>query len=164
MTTEIPLCGGLTAIVDDCDAQLVQSFKWHALKDRRHHTVYARAYVPGSCPQRKIMMHRLILDAPSNADVDHENRNGLDNRRQNLRRSTVQQNMRNAAKHLHHRGKPTHSRYKGVSWHKSRWIAEICSAGKKKWIGTFHSEQEAALAYNREAVVAFGEFARLNEL
>ena len=37
-------------------------------------------------------IHRLVINAPKGMDVDHINGNGLDNRKENLRIVTVQQN------------------------------------------------------------------------
>lgn len=58
------------------------------------------------------------------------------------------------------------SRYKGVSKSKCRnkWQTQIRKNGKPVTIGFYDSEEEAAEAYNKEAVKEFGEFARLNSL
>ena len=64
----------------------------------------------------------------------------------------------------------THSIYKGVSYMDNsqkrvkRWLAYIDKDKKRKYLGYFHTQEEAALAYNQAAVENFGEFARLNEI
>lgn len=55
------------------------------------------------------------------------------------------------------------SRYVGVSLVKSgRWCSYINKSGKKYCLGTYDTEQQAALAYNDMAVKLYGENAKLN--
>ena len=91
--------------------------------------------------------------------VDHINRDGLDNRRHNLRFCTNAQNN-----HCAPYGKGT-SKYKGVSWQKKskRWIVSIKHNGKVLSLGRFNGEDEAALAYNKKAQALWGEFAYINK-
>jgi len=86
-------------------------------------------------------MHRLILNDPPSAAIDHINRNKLDNRKSNLRECTDSENCRNQGKR---RG--CSSRHRGVSWNKrkSAWQVVIREGGKLKWKGWFDSEDEAA--------------------
>ena len=61
---------------------------------------------------------------------------------------------------------PCSSMYKGV-WFDNRryaWKAAIQHEGKRKHIGRFSSELEAAKAYNEAALRLHGKFARLNEI
>ena len=160
---EIPLAGGLMALVDDEDYELVSKYSWWAAPDRR--TVYARAYIRGSSPREKyVRMHRLILNAPKGLQVDHKNLNGLDCRRDNLRFATNSQNQANGKKYsTSSKGAPT-SRYKGVGWHKvmKAWSARVQINERTVVLGYFASETDAALAYNKAASEYYGEFARLN--
>ncbi len=98
-----------------------------------------------------IYMHRVIMDAPSGMEIDHKNLNGLDNQKHNLRVATRAQNSRNAAKI---RGRKCTSQFKGVSWKKrdSKWRASITVGGKARHLGTFDSEEQAAIAYNLAAL------------
>ncbi len=105
-------------------------------------------------------MHRLVLDAPSSLNVDHINGNGLDNRRKNLRLANEVQSAANRRKTT----KKTSSRYKGVSGREGRWLAYITVNDKRRYLGIFVDEHEAALAYNVAALGAFAEFAFLNEV
>lgn len=89
--------------------------------------------------------------------VDHEDRNKINNKIENLRPATRQQNLRNSK-----RG-GTVSRYKGVIFNRGKyWVSHIRIGQKTSHIGTFKTEHEAALAYNREAVRYHKEFAYLN--
>ena len=89
--------------------------------------------------------------------VDHINRNTLDNRRENLRACTRNESNQNR------KGGGKASPYKGV--HRSsvnRWGAVIRANGRNTWLGTFVNEEDAARAYDRAALEAYGEFAYLN--
>lgn len=158
-TAEVRLFGGLVALVDSADVELVSGYRWHA--NVKPHTTYARTSVamPGG-GQRDVVMHRLIMNAPDGVEVDHRNRDGLDNRRANLRLATRQQNSVNRAA-----GGGTAGDYKGVSWDGARglWRARIKVDGRRRCLGRFKSEWEAAHAYNAAALAAWGEFAHLNE-
>lgn len=115
-------------------------------------------YVTTSVDGRTVYLHRLIMGEPPN-DVDHRNGDGLDNRRCNLRSTTHALNLANQRPQV---GRS--SRFKGVSWYRSRarWESYIKVDGKKRRIGYFADEIDAARAYNEAALEAWGEFARLN--
>ena len=92
--------------------------------------------------------------------VDHINRNGLDNRKSNLRHATYSQNSWNQIKVYH----PAYSsKFKGVSKNDSgKWVAHIATYRVSHYIGTFKTEIEAALAYDEKALQLHGEFAKIN--
>lgn len=145
---QIPLTQGFVALVDDEDYPVLRQIEWCAA--RRPHTTYAR--------NASTLMHRLILSGPD-GDVDHRNGNGLDNRRANLRVTTRRLNNANA------RPRSGSSAFKGVSWDaaRARWTAGISAGGgKRRSLGRFDDEQEAALAYDQAARDAYGAFAALN--
>jgi hypothetical protein len=58
----------------------------------------------------------------------------------------------------------TTSKFKGVSASGKNWRATISKEGQGEDLGTYHSEEEAAVAYNRRAKELFQEFAVLNEV
>lgn len=91
--------------------------------------------------------------------VDHENRNQLDDRIENLRAATHSENSRNRTSH-----KNSSSKYLGVSWFKNyqKWKACIEVNDSGIFLGNFELESDAALAYNKAAVKYFKEFANLN--
>jgi hypothetical protein len=91
--------------------------------------------------------------------VDHEDRNKLNNRIENLRKATSIENGKNKTAR-----KNSSSIYLGVTRRKARnsWEASIEVNGKGIYLGQFKKEYQAALAYNREAVRHHKEFANLN--
>lgn len=154
MAKEIPLTRGMVAIVDDDWYEMLSLVKWAASKRgyaRRSSTYNGNNY----CEP----MHRVILDAPRSIAVDHINNNRLDNRRSNLRFSDAKGNNGNQSIRV-----GGTSKFKGVHFSpaKNRWIAQISRDGRRIHIGTFTSEDEAAIAYNLAALAHFGDFAKLN--
>lgn len=110
--------------------------------------------------QEHVAMHRFLVDAPPELQIDHINRNRLDNRRENLKWATQSENMRNTAGHRRRR-----SRYKGVSPHtvhgRSYWRWSIRVHGKLM-SGHAASDVEAAKEYDRLAYEYYPRFAKLN--
>ena len=93
--------------------------------------------------------------------VDHINHDEIDNRIDNLRSCTCQQNQMNRRSN-----KNTTSKYKGVYWLKknNKWATQIQIDKKVKNLGYFQNEKDAAIAYNKAAQKHYGEFAYLNEV
>ena len=158
---EFYLGGGVFAICDWKDYETVKNFKWNT-SSRQSRTQWVWAHDPKNADinRRKVAMHNLIMCPPEGLYVDHINGNGLDNRRSNLRIVTKQQNTFNSA----HKGGT--SKYKGVCLEKESgmWKAYITKDGKKKSIGRFALEDDAARAYDKEAISLFREHAKLNFL
>jgi hypothetical protein len=91
-------------------------------------------------------------------EVDHKNRDSLDDSIGNLRLATRSQNQANKKKYKHSK-----SPYRGITQRPNgRWVAQIADNGKTTNIGTFDYPEEAARAYDKEAIKKFGEFASLN--
>lgn len=97
MVREITLTQGLTTIVDDSDYAWLSEYKWHAGKS--HSCWYAKATIKGhplANNSGHVRMHRLLVDGlQKHEQVDHINRNSLDNRRANLRIVDVSEQQRN---------------------------------------------------------------------
>jgi len=105
-------------------------------------------------------MHRQIINIPQGLVCDHINRNGLDNRKANLRPATVSQNLCNRPK----RKTKTRSIYKGLEWDKlqNKWKARIQFNNRQIYLGSFAAEADAAKAYDNAAHRLHGRFASLN--
>lgn len=154
---EIPLTGGFVAIVDEADyAAVMAAGPWHATPPRGGR-VYAQRHVRGARRQKTTQKLHTFLTGWS--EVDHRDRDGLNNRRSNLREATRTQNNAN----MRLRSDST-SGYKGVSWltRERLWCARIHVHGRRIHLGGYHTAEDAALAYDRAAREHFGEFARVN--
>lgn len=158
----IPLTNGFSAIVDDSDFGMVSMHKWHAKVQKRADgstVVYARRNVRRDGKQHSEYLHRSIIGAQCGVYVDHANGNTLDNTRENIRTCNNTENQRNRVPRSGCR-----SGYKGVSFYSRdrKWRAFIKFEGKQHCLGYFHSEIEAAKAYDAAAHKHFGQFARPN--
>lgn len=155
MARRIALSQGKYALVDDADYEWLNQWKWtyHSMGSG----AAARKIKVGKGKQASVLMHRLILDASDGMHVDHINGDGLDNRRENLRQCTPQQNWRNR--------KPANkngSGYKGAYPNKNHWEAAITVNRQRLYLGCFGNPEDAARAYDEAAREHFGKYARLN--
>jgi hypothetical protein len=161
MAKHIPLTKGKFAVVDDSDYAALAQFKWQAHLNGG--VWYAQRWVserPRSHPlgrkKRCILMHRQILEATADREVDHRNHDGLDNRRENLRAATRSGNTAN--------GRPARARkFRGVYPAGRRWCAAISNyPSSVRYLGYFDDPVDAARAYDAAAIEKYGEFATLN--
>lgn len=150
----VPLPGGLVAIVDLVDAHLVDGYNWYYTPGRKTNYAQRQEWL-GNGRRRSIYMHRLVLGNPDGMVVDHIDGNGLNNRRSNLRIATQNQNKRNSALFASNT-----SGLKGVSWHKKslKWRAQIGHNNKKIHLGSFDAKEDAHAAYCEAAIKYHGEF------
>lgn len=140
---------GQHTIVDAEDFERLSKQKWWADWSKGMQCFYARGWVDG----RNEYMHRVIVDCEGK-DVDHINHNTLDNRKCNLRACTSSENLRNCKKY-----KNNSSGYKGVHFHRDRWVARIQIDGKTKSLGSFKNIDDAVRAYAEGKNKYYGEFA-----
>jgi hypothetical protein len=152
---EVPVGHGKVAIVDDEDIDLLHCHCWNL----------AKKYPCASWQGKTIYLHVEIAKRKFNREipdqVDHEDRNPLNCRRYNLRLATNSENKMNKdTAYLSSTG------YKGVHYRKEldKYVAKIWNNDKQYHLGCFRTAQEAAIAYNNEAVRLYGEFAVLNKL
>jgi len=179
---EIRLTKGYVAKVDDEDYDWLMQYSWHTLqrgtetgrKRLREHDI-ARTAIPVALPDgynayRIVSMHVLIMRALPGEIVDHINGDPLDNRRENLRLVTNQQNAWNARGAKSFNGKPTTSRFKGVFKKTCKtkygnyeyFVARVKFNDKD--VTLYHGKDEIAAAchYDYGALRCFGEYARPN--
>jgi hypothetical protein len=160
---EVRLSNGYTTIVDEDDwfGKNLFLLPWYGVR-KRGGRIYVVAKVPDPVTgkQRTLRLHWVVMDAPPGMDVDHREGPGLDNRRANLRLCTNAQNQQNTG------SRGGSSRFKGVSWVKSkgRWRVSFNWEGVTHFVGYFTDEVAAAKAYNEAAEHLCGGFARLNDI
>lgn len=158
MSEKIELTKGQYAIVDDEDYDYLNQWKWHAGESNGRFTARRTGKVE---EKRKLfLLHRVIMNCPKDKVVDHINHNTLDNRKENLRICTQQQNVYNSR---NIRDK-LYSKHKGVSFNKSvnKYIAQIRVKKTLVHLGCFHKELDAAETYKEAAKTLHGEFACVN--
>ena len=108
-----------------------------------------------------ILLHRLLMDAPLDKDVDHINHNKLDNRKCNLRIAFDYENLWNQKI-----SKNNTSGITGVYFEKNtkKWIAKICVNRKQIFLGRFNVFEEAAKARKQAEEKYYGEFSYDNSM
>lgn len=154
----IPLTLGFSAVVDEEDYERIAAFKWQTHFGRN--TVYARRTkrigLRALNKKKIIYLHQFILGLDG-IHVDHHDGNGLNCLRSNLRPCTNSQNLANS------RARRSDG-VKGITLHKKtgKWLAQITCNYQHRYLGLFVDKQQAADAYDKAALEAFGPFALLN--
>jgi len=152
MSCIIYLPRNFSALVSVDDFKRLSAVKWGVNLDRAK-----KAYACRKVSGKRIYMHREITNCPPGLVVDHINGDTLDNRRTNLRICTERQNLYNCLTN-------NLSGYKGVGL--------IGTGGYRAriqhheygeiYLGRYENLQDAADAYDRAAILLWGEYAWLN--
>lgn len=155
----IELTQGKSTIIDKEDWEKVKDYRWYAKKIPRYKDKYhaMSTIKKEDGTNTTITLHRLIMDAPENLQVDHVNHEPLDNRKENLRLCTSSENAANREKHRNNK-----SGYTGVVSVAGGWVAQLTCAGERITMGPFETKEEAARAYDRKKLEEFGAFAKTN--
>lgn len=137
------------ATVDAADAEWVNQWQWK-LSAKRGAYPYRYEYIDGKSVNQTLHRALLGLEPGDERQGDHIDRNHLNNRRSNLRILPKGANAQNVSSHA-----GSSSKYRGVSWSKSkkRWRASIHVNGKVISLGDFKDEDaagEAARAARRK--------------
>jgi len=146
----VSLTKGFVAVVDVTDLGIVAGYRWVVLISGQTGHAYAVRYHLGKC----ILMHRELLSAPPGMWVDHEDGDGLNNRRKNIRIATPAQNMANKVVERRNR-----LGIKGVSLDGGRYRATIKPDGRTIHLGRYNTPEEAAAAYRGAARILWGDYA-----
>lgn len=154
MAKYIELTQNKYAIVDDDDFDYLNQFKWCFSQGYAY-----RRTTPPNGEAKTIMMHREIFKGQEDKLIDHINRNGCDNRKENLRFCTHSQNSANKPAM-----KMNSSGFKGVSYLKreNAFLSMIAFNRKSYILGRFKTAEEASAAYIMKSKELYGEFTNTN--
>lgn len=159
MTKEISLTQGKVALVDDADYDWLSQWKWCTLRTgptRRKYYAARSEYKPR---RRTVFMHVEIVKPSEGMEIDHQDGDGLNNQRHNLREATRAQNSKNRKM-----SRNSTTGFAGVTYYPKgkKYRAQINCNGRHYYIGSYSTPEKAARAYDLKARELFGEFARLN--
>jgi hypothetical protein len=110
---------------------------------------------------------KLMMDLDGKTVIHYKDGNPLNLKRENIDCITKKVSHQKQKKQSTSSGLPTTSIYKGVSWSKfaNKWSAYIKMDDKKKHLGYFTEEIQAAKTYNEAAKEIWGEnYSNLNKL
>jgi hypothetical protein len=151
--TCVVLTRGRSALIRTIDLEKIIDYRWYAsrryLIPERGPVFYAVSSVDfGNGKKGSVSMHRLILDAPPDLDVDHIDGNGFDNSDLfgplNIKLVTIRQNAQN----LHSRKR---SSFPGVSWSDAYKKFQVyIRVGKARFfLGRFDDDEIANALYRK---------------
>jgi len=135
------------ALVSPQHADILRSKNWSKIPG---------GYATTSSSGKTIYLHKLCAGPHEGLEVDHVNHNKLDNRIENIRLATRQQN----GAWRKHFGKGL----KGVRKHHHKWVARISIMGREIHLGSFETQEQAGRAYDAAAIKAYGKFAYTNAM
>lgn len=148
MVKSIFLQDGEEIFVDDEDYERVNQHTW--FKDYSHNTRMIGTFLPD---RKRISLTNFIKEKSFQKEKSNNfTKDNLSNKRNHSRWS------RPSYKSI--------SKYKGVTWRKNRkkWIAFIKVDEKSKYLGSYNSEDEAAIAYNNAVMEYWGGNGYLNKI
>lgn len=134
--------GDTFATVDDADYKMLSKFKWHQTSTKNKD---GKGYAQFRHHGKRYYMHRLVVKAVAGQEVDHIDRNPLNNQRSNLRICTHRENALNRG--LFKNNKSGH-RY--VSYHSEtkKWMVCISRLGRNTHLGRFKKLEDAVRTLN----------------
>lgn len=136
-------------IFSERHVEKVKMYKWYITKSIN--TSYVRGSIKGN---RKILLHRFILDVPDKVFIDHINGDGLDNTDENLRICSQSENSRNRiySKTIKYPG--VYQPYGPTG----KWYARITYMYKDYYLGVYDTFEEALEVRKQAEIKYFGEF------
>ena len=145
---------GSIVMVSKEDLPIVEEYHW-----RRNPGGYAETHFTVDGKYKRFFMHRMLLgisgDDWRKVQVDHKDRNKLNNTRKNLRKCTNSENQINRQL----RSDNT-SGYTGVEKEGKRWSVRMCGERLK---GTYATKEEAFEVRKKAEVEKYGQFSRFYE-
>lgn len=148
--TILNISKNMQTLIDKDSYELLKTtnmLKWNAQKSGK------KFYVSKNIKDKKVYLHRLIMNCPDGFCIDHINGDPLDNRKENLRICSFRENSRNVKK----------NKFKGVAkTRNNKYQAQIHVNNSNFTLGVFEKESEAARVYDLAAAFLFKDYASFN--
>lgn len=143
---------GREIIIDEEDKFILDKFHLNTMQTKHGYTRYVVCKEIGTNKYLGLL-HRLILNAPKEVIVDHENGNGLDCRKDNLRICNYSENQQNR------RLTVIENEVKGLFYRKDRgyWQARITINDKVICLGSYIRKDDAIKARLEAEKIYFNE-------
>lgn len=135
------------------DIEIIKNYKWR---------FHSSGYVMGRVKGKTILFYRYLMGVTDiSRQVDHINHHREDNRKQNLRIVTSQQNNFNRTFKSN-----SVSGIKGVVWdkEKSKWVAQIKINNKNLFLGYFTDIEKAVETRIKKEIDLFGKYSNIKEM
>ncbi len=110
---------------EDYNKIIASNFKLHLKYDKTVNNFYVQFHYPDATKKDNrstIGLHRWVMGSPKGLQIDHINRNPLDNRKSNLRVVTCQQNSQNKGNYKNNKSGTKNIYYCSTF---DRWIVEL---------------------------------------
>jgi hypothetical protein len=145
---------GIEIQIDDDEIWRLEKYSYHLSKHRNKY--YLMRSKRENKKQVSYYLHREIMNCPKVMQIDHINRNTLDNRKCNLRICTCSENAHNSTKK-----RTNKSGFKGVYFDNTRklWASQITLNRKCYPLGRYKTIKEARNAYKKGALKYHGIYA-----
>lgn len=141
VTAEVELTHGHVCLVDVDNLALIGQYRWCAMVGRK--TYYAITNTTHNGKRSSMLMHQLLLEIPPGYEGDHINRNGLDNRRSNLRVVTRSVNARNSDLRA-----TNTSGHTGIAFESGKWRVRVVVDYNTVNLGRFANLDDAISVRN----------------
>lgn len=155
-------------LLDDEDHKYLSNFKWKVVKKGNDWYACIRKMKGKGKEATQIYLHEFLIELDNQDCIGFKNKNTLDNRRENLFGVSKGYNLSRTRKRTTVNGRKPGSIYKGVSKRLKRgkvmWEVRIAKDKKTFYVGSYKTQKQAALAYNRKAIELYGEHAYQNKV
>jgi len=149
--------GDQLARVDDEEYNMLNNHTWRMRWDGRYPQTVCQGTKKETTMHQLLMQHHQI-NVPEGYVIDHINRNGLDNRKINLRIVRWATNSQNSTRPVAQSG------HIGVTKRGDSYQGRLLDFGKVRYVGTYPTKEIAAHAYNKGVLQIHGTDALVNDV
>lgn len=152
----------IEVLVDTDDVCRIKKHNWYTVNYTTANSLYVcttiyYGIIDGKINNTVKLLHSFIMDVDKGTILDHVDTDTLNNKKCNLRLSSIKQNSQNR------RGKNINntSGYRNVSWsnRESKWLVQVQVDGKNKCLGKFENVDEAGKFANDMRHKYYGKYA-----